>query len=426
MKIEVTDHSPVKKTMSVEIDAQALQSETDEVVRDYARKARIPGFRKGKVPLSIVRSRFSKEVEEDVRERVISRAYREATEAKGLTPLGSPTLDDLSHEAGEPLKFKTTFEVLPEIELQPYRELEARRPSSAVTDEEVNKALEELREARTNLITEDGREAATGDVIVADVKGEPDGGETFERERMMLEIGATQNLPAFNEQLMGVGAGQSKEFSVDYPKEYGSEQLAGKTVKYQVAVHEVKVRQVPDLDDEFAKDLGDFEDLAGLRAKVREDLEARKAAEGEQAVRQGVLDKLMLENPILLPEVLVEEEIRHRLEDMVRHLMQQGIDPQQSELDWKELRERQAEGARRAVHARLLLDAVARAEKIEVGKDEIDQRIRDDARRMGQKPEELRAALRKHQGMELLKNQLLREKSLDLLTSVANIQNEES
>lgn len=425
MKVEVTDHSPVKKTMTFEIEPDALQSETDAVVRDYARQARLPGFRKGKVPLSLVRSRFSKEVEEDVRERVIGKAYREATEARGLKPLGNPRLEDLTHEAGEPLRFKTTFEVLPEIELEPYQGLEARRPAARVTDDDVDTALEELRQARTSLITEENRAAATGDVIVADVKGQPEGGEPFERERMMLEIGATDNLPAFNEKLLDVTAGQSREFSVDYPEEYGSKALAGKTVRYAITVHEVKVRQVPELDDEFAKDLGDFADLAALRAEVRKDLEARQEAESDRAVRQAVLDKLLLENPVVLPEVLVEEEVRQRLEDFVRHLMQQGIDPQQADLDWKEMREQQQSGARRGVHARLLLDAVARAEKLEVSREEIDARVRADAQRMGQKFEDLRAALRKHGRMELLTDQLLREKSLDLLTSVANIQKEE-
>lgn len=425
MKVEVTDLSPVKKSMSIEVDPDEVRKETEKVVRGYAQKARVPGFRAGKVPLDIVRKRFAKEVDEDVKERLVSRSYHDAAHEKGLHPLGDPVLEDLTWEDGKPLSFKTTFEVMPKFEAKSYKEVEVRRPNVAVEDAEVDKALEDLRQARATLETEEGRKAVTGDVVVTDVEGRPDEGEPFNRERMMIELGGTDNLPAFNEKLEGVEAGSEPEFSVEYPKEYPAEELAGKTVGYRLKVHEVKVRRLPELDDEFAKDLGDFDDLAALRARVREDLEARKAREADGAVRQSLLDKILVENPVVLPEILVDEEIRHRLEDLVRHLMQQGMDPSKMELDWKDLRKRQEEPARKSVHARLLLDAVARAESIEVSQKEVEERLRRDAAAMGRKIEEFKKTVREHGGTELLKSQILREKSLDYLTSVANIQEEE-
>ncbi len=425
MKVEVTDISPVKKTLTVEVDAEAVKRTHDEVIRLYSRKARVPGFRPGKVPRTIVESRYAREVEEEVRDRLLARSYREATEERGLRPLGEPKVEEVTHEAGHPFRFRTTIEVLPEFELKNHRGVEVRRQAVTVGDADVDKALEELRESRSRLVSEEGRAAITGDFLVVDMHGRPDEGEPFQRERVLLELGASQNPPEFNERLLGVGPDESREFPVVYPAEYPAAQLAGKTVRYEIKIHEVKVREVPDLDDEFAKDVG-LDDLATLRERVREDLTRHREHEAEQAVRQQVLDKVLLENPFPLPDVLVEHEIRDRLEDGVRSMMMQGLDPREADIDWKQLRERQEEPARKTVHARLVLDAVARDEKLDVDKTEIEERLRREAARMGEKVDVVRARLRKGHGLEALKTQMLREKSLDLLTRVANIQNEES
>jgi trigger factor len=358
MKIDLTDVSSVKKTMVVEIPPEEIQRETQAVLRGYAGKAKIPGFRQGKVPTDILRKRFGKEIKEDVRDRVLQRYYHKATLEKGLTPIGQPVVDEI-HLDDAPFSFKTTFEVLPELEPKNYKEVEVRRPAVEVDDGEVAKALEDLRQARVQLITEEGRKAQTGDVISADVKGEPEDGEAFERERMLIEVGATDNLPAFNEGLEGVEAGGQPTFSVEYPEDYGSEGLAGKTVRYTLNVHEVKRRETPELDDEFAKDLGDFGGLDELKAKIREDLLQRKEHEADRGVRQSILEKVLTDNPVVLPEVLVEDEIRSRLEGFVRNMYQQGMDPEQMELDWKDIRERQDEPARKTVHAQRCYTSVS-------------------------------------------------------------------
>jgi trigger factor len=376
MKIEVTDHTPVKKEMTVEVEADVVSAETEKVLRAYARKAKIPGFRPGKAPLSVVRGRFAGEVQEEVRDRLVSRSFHEATHEKGLEPLGEPVLEEVSLEEDQPLRFKTRFEVMPQIELKNHKGVEVRRPSAEVTDQDIQKALEELRESQAKLIAEEGREAATGDVLIADVKGVPEQGETLERERMFIEVGATDNLPSFNENVEGAKAGDRLEFSVEYPKEYPTEQLAGQTVSYELQVHEVKRRETPALDDEFAKDLGEFGSLDELRDRIRSDLSARKQADAERTVRQSVLDKVLLENPTVLPDGLVEGEIRYRLEELVRRLMMQGMDPEKVQLDWKELRDQQEEPARKAVHARLVLDEVVRAEGVEVTDQDVEERLR--------------------------------------------------
>jgi trigger factor len=425
MKVDLTDLSPVKKRMLVEVDADEVAGVLEGVVRGYAKEAKIPGFRKGKVPASVIRKRFAKELDEDLRERLVRRYYLEATREKGLRPVGDPVLEEVKHEEGQPFSFQTLFEVVPAIELKGHRGIEVRRPSEKVADDEVDAALEELRAARVQLVAEEGREAEQGDVIVADLTGKPDEGEPFSRERMMLEVGAEGNPPSFNDELEGAAPGAELSFESDYPEDHPAREMAGKKVAFTVKVHEVKRKVLPELDDEFAKDLGDFDDLAALRERVRTDLEHRKKHEADGAVRQALLDKLLLENPVVLPEVLVEEEIRHRLEEIVRRMMQQGIDPEKAELDWKQLREQQETGARKSVHARLMLDKVAEVESIAVEDREVNERLRRDAAAMGEKYETLRQRVQEQGSLQLLKRQLVREKSLDLLTSVANIRVEE-
>jgi len=425
-RIELTDVSGTRKRLEVEVDQATVETVTREVLKRYAREARIPGFRKGKAPLAVIRKRFADEVKEDVRDRLLSRFWHEGTHGRGVSPLGEPVVEEVHDHPGEPFRFKASFEVLPDFRPKDYRGVEVRRQKVEVTDNDVDEALEELRQSRSTLAVQEGREAVTGDYLLADVEGLPERGESFGKEKALLEVGATENLPDFNEALLGARAGADLEFSVRYPKEYPSEKLADQTVAYKLHVHEVKVREVPDLDDEFAKDLGDFENLAALREKAREDLTARREFEAKRQLEQAVVDKVLLENPLPLPDVLVDEEIRHRLEDTVRAMMMRGMDPRQLDLDWKQLREKQEEPARKSVHARLVLDAIAREERLEVGEQEVEERLRLEAARVGETVEKLKARLREGQGRKALENQMLREKSLDLLTSVANIQTEES
>lgn len=425
MKVELKDLSPVKKSLSIEAESEEIVRETDEVVRRYARQARIPGFRPGKVPLELVRSRFSKEIEDDVRERLVTRLHQEATRERGIEPLADPVLDDITFESGKALRFRTTFEVRPEFSLKEYKGMPAREPAAKVTDAEVAAVLEDLRRSHAKLITEEGRKASMGDVLVADVEGSSDGGGPFRRERVLIEVGATGNLPAFNDGLVGAAAGDVRSFPVGYPAEYENKDLAGKTVDYRITVHEVKRNELPELDDEFAKDLGEFESLAALTTRVGADLLERKQTQAKQVVRSAVLDKVLLENPIPLPEVLVDDEVRHRMEELVRAMVMQGMDPREMDLNWQELREKQMDAARKAVHARLVLDRIAQTESIQVGMDEVEARIRRDAERTGQNPREVRERLVKGPGLQAFQIQMVREKTLDFVTSVANIQRED-
>ena len=425
MKIEITDLSPVKKTLAVEVDAEEVSKETEAVVRRYTGQVRLPGFRQGKAPIELVRKRFAKEIEDDVRERLISRLWREATREKGLIPLGEPVLEDLQHERGMPFGFKTTFEVLPQFEVKDYRGVEATSPSSRVEDRDVDEALESIRQSHARYILDEARLAEPGDVIVVDLHEQPEGGEAKTRERVVLEVGAPGNPELFNAKILGAVTGATLEFELDYPLEGAPSTLAGKKVGYRLLVHEVKRKEIPPIDDELAKDLGEFDSLLALKTRVRSDLSERKAAMARSGVRQAVLDKVIAATPVAIPDVLVEEEIQHRLEDMVREMMFHGVDPRTAELDWKQLRDRNEEPARKIVHARLVLDAIAAAETVKVDRKDLEERIRREAERISESYEAVRLRLSKGGGLQALETQMVREKSLDLITSIANIQGAE-
>jgi len=425
MKIELNDVSAVKKNMAIEAGPEVVKTERKSVLQRYAREAKVPGFRRGKVPVSVIEARFAKEVDEDVKERLVARLYTEAVRDKGLTPLGDPALEEVVYAENEPFSFKTSFEVLPEFELTKYQGVEVRRDAVEVTEKEVDESLEEIRQAQTKLVSEEGRKAATGDVVVADVEGVPEDGEAYTREGVMLEIGGTSNLPEFNDALEGAGAGDELEFPVSYPEEYEHKPLAGKIVQYKMKIHEVKRKEVPELDDEFAKDLGECDTLADLRKRIHDSMLLRKKHEAEGKTQQAIIDKVLLENPIPLPDILVEGEIQNRMEETVRMMFSQGMDPRTMEIDWKKIRDGQEEGARKSVHARLVLDAIARLEDLEVEEPEINDRIKIEAQRIGESPEKFKRALLQEGRMEVIRSQILREKSLDFLVSVANIQGEE-
>jgi trigger factor len=420
----MTSPGPVRRVMAFEVGPEELAQETEAVLRRYAQKTKLPGFRPGKAPLALVRARLGKDVESEVRERIVARCFRDATRERGVEPIGEPVLDEIGPGDADGLRFRVSFEVLPQITLAGHRGVEVRRRPTAVDEAEVDRTLEELRQAHARLTPAEGRVAAVGDVLVCDLRGTPSEGEPFARERMLLEVGASQLPQAFTERLVGATAGTDLDFVVDHTAGDASSQLAGKSVRYEIHVREIRTRDVPALDDEFARDLGEFADLAALRARVRSDLEARAAHDTDLRVRQAVLDEVLLRNPIVLPEGLVDDEIRRRLEHGVRGLIARGIDPQKVELDWKRMRDEQVEPARKTVHARLILDAVARAEGIGVTTEEVDDRVRKDAEALGEKLAKLREHLASSGGIDALSAQMCREKALDLLTSVANIRDE--
>jgi trigger factor len=438
VKTEFIDVSDTQKNLVVEIPSTVVDAEIDKVSRDYSKAARIPGFRPGKVPAKVVRQRFRDQILHDVAHGLIPRAVDEALRAKGVEPVDTPDIRDVVVEEGQPLKFTASFETVPPIEPGDYSAVTLKKADAQVPAEAVEQALSQLRERAARYEPVEGRGVELGDSVMMDltrtarakqdeplvvIAGEPAPPaaqeQTDTHDNVTVEIGAPANPPGFDEELAGLSAGESKSFDVRYPADYAIQELAGTTVTYNVTIKAVRKRIVPELDDEFAKDMGDFENLEALRTRVRADLEHEAMHESEREVRADLLKQLASRVTFDVPASLLDREIDRRVEEFVRRLMDQQIDPMKVNVNWEEFREKQRDAAADAVRSALVLDEVARREKIAATSDEIDAEVQRYADRTGQSASAVRARLEKEGGISRLYSGLRREKTVDFLLSKA-------
>jgi trigger factor len=432
MKTEFIDVSDTQKNLVVEIDSNVVDAEIDKVSRDYSKAARIPGFRPGKVPTKVVRQRFRDQILHDVAHGLIPRAVDEALRERGVEPVDTPDIKDVVVEEGQPLKFTATFETVPPIEPGDYASLAVTRRRAAVEDSAVDQALSQLRERSSRYEPVEDRNVEQGDSVLMDlvrtaakkteeplivIPGQetPRETETDKHDNVTVDIGAPANPPGFDEALIGLAAGDQKSFDVVYPEDYSIKELAGTTVRYDVAVKAIRKRVVPDLDDEFAKDLGEFDSLAALTARVRADLEHEAGHEAERETRADLLKQLSSRVQFEVPASLLDREVDRRVEEFVRRLMEQQIDPMQTNINWEEFRERQKEGAAEAVRSALVLDEIARREGITVPEADIEAEVARYAERTGRTAAAVRARLEKEGGLSRLYTGLRREKTVAFL-----------
>ncbi|HEX6463503.1 MAG TPA: trigger factor, partial [Vicinamibacterales bacterium] len=407
-----------------------VDAEIDKVSRDYGRSARIPGFRPGKVPVKVVRQRFRDQILHDVAHGLIPRAVDEALRERGVEPVDTPDIRDVIVEEGQPLKFTATFDTVPAIDPGDYSTLQLRRTSAAVTDAAVDEALPGLRERSARFEPVEGRGITRDDSVLMDLvrtaAADPAEGPEGERksdthENVTVDIGAAANPPGFDDELMGLTAGARKSFDIRYPDDYAIKELAGQTVNYDVTVKAVRTRIVPALDDEFAKDVGEYVSLDALRARVRRDLEHEAQHEAEREMRAALMKQLAARVTFDVPQALLEREIDRRVEEFVRRLIDQQVDPMKTNIDWEEFRERQREPAAEAVRAALVLDEVARREVVAVSDEDVEAEIGRFAERAGRTPAAVRARLEKEGGIGRVYAGLRRERSIDFLLSRATI-----
>jgi trigger factor len=442
MKTEFIDLSETQKNLVVEIPSTVVDAEIDKVARDYSKAARVPGFRPGKVPAKVVRQRFRDQILHDVAHGLIPRAVDEALRERGVEPVDTPDIRDVVVEEGQPLKFTATFETVPPIEPGDYASITLHPKSAAVNDAAVDEALANLRERAARYEPVEGRGIDMGDSVVMDLvrtatpRSEPDeplvviAGEpappkppaepqTDTHQGVTVEIGASANPPGFDAQLIGLQEGQEKSFEVRYPDDYAIEELAGTTVNYAVTVKAIRKRVVPPLDDELAKDLGEFDSLDALRSRVRGDLEHEAMHDAERELRGELLKQLAERVTFEVPASLLDREIDRRMEDFVRRLMDQQIDPMKVNINWEEFREKQREAASEAVRSALALDEVARREHIAATEEDVDAEVERYAERSGRSAAAVRAKLEKEGGIARLYSGLRREKTVDFLLSRA-------
>lgn len=421
MKTEFADINDTRKTVRVEIPPDVVDAEIARLARDYSRKARIPGFRPGKAPARVIKQRFKDQILHDVAHDLIPRAVDDALRERGVEAVDTPDVRDVTIEEGQPLTFTASFDTVPTFEPGDLSTITLRRTEVAIDDEAVNGAMQRLRERGARFEPAEGRGVDRGDTVVLDLERRDPNGETDKHTDVSVEIGAKGNPPGFDEQLLGLEIGATKSFTIHYPADHAITELANADVSYTVTVKGLKRRVLPELDDEFAKDLGEFDTLDALRTRVREDIEhdARHAAERD--LRAELMKQLATRVPFDVPASLVEREIDRRLEEFARRLMDQNIDPRQAGIDWNAFRESQRDVAREAVAAALVLDEITRREQLDVTEEEVENEMRRYAERTGRTPAAVRAALEKEGGLSRVYAGLRREKSIDFVMARAKI-----
>ena len=421
MKTEFVDVNETRKNVRVEIPKDVVDAEIDRHARDYSRKARIPGFRPGKAPARVIKQRFKDQILHDVAHDLIPQAVNDALRERGVEAVDLPDIRDVTVEEGRPLTFTASFDTVPPFEPGDYTTISLRRPSSKIDDEAVDRALERLRDRAARYEPVEGRGVDAGDTLTLDLDRRDASGASDTHKDVNVELGAKANPPGFDEQLLGMEIGSTKTFSVRYPPDYAITELAGTDGSYTVTVKGIKRRTVPELDDEFAKDLGAFETLDALRARVREDLEheARHAADME--VRGELMKQLATRVPFEVPASLVERELDRRIEEFAHRLTEQQITPNEAGIDWRAFRESQRDPAREAVAAALVIDEVRRREQLDATEDEVEREVIRYAERMGRTPAAVRAELEKERGLSRVRGGLRREKAIDFLMARATI-----
>jgi trigger factor len=426
MKADLIDVNETRKNLRVEIPSTVVDAHIDRIARNYSRKTRIPGFRPGKAPARVIKQRFKDQILHDVAHDLIPGAVDDAMRERGVEPVDTPDIRDVLVEEGQALTFTASFDTLPAFEPGDYATISLKRPSSRVDEAAVDEALKRLRERAARHEPVEGRGLIDGDTVTVDLERKTATGDIDNHQDVNIELGSTANPPGFAEQLLGLEPNATKTFSIHYPEDHAVSELAGTDVSYTAHIKGIKRRVLPELDDEFAKDLGEFETLGALRARVREDLEheARHAAERE--VRGALMKQLASRVPFEVPASLVEREIDRRLEDFARRLMDQQIDPRQAGIDWSAFRESQREPAREGVAGAIVLDEVARREGFASSDEEVEQEIARYGERTGRTPAAVRAALEKEGGLSRVYAGLRRDKAIDFLMSRATLSEDSS
>ncbi len=423
MKVEYLEESSVRKALAFEVEPELVQAEIDRRAKDLARKVKLPGFRPGKTPLEVIKRRFHGEILGEAAETIVNKVVFEELDGRGLKPLAAPKIEEIKVEEGQPMTFKAVFETLPLIELPEWRGLEVKVKGPGVTDEDVEKEIGRLREeaARFDPL-EESRPTRKGDYVLLDLSWKPlDGGKGGRDENALIEIGNEGNHEDMNRGLEGLSLGETKEIDVVWGKD-AAPKVAGKTVRYTVTLKGLKKKVVPSADDEFAKDLGEFDSLAQLREKVRSEAEASEARRVDRDTKAALVEALVARAGFDVPEALVERHMTARTENLARGLAYQGIDPRKVGVNWREYRESTREDSVKAARADILLDEIARREGIAVSEAEVDAEVARLAERAGRSKEALRAQLAKEGDLAALASRIREEKTLDLLKSNASIE----
>jgi trigger factor len=421
MKSVVEEISPVKKKINIEIEPDSVEKEMDKALKDVAKKAKIHGFRPGKAPMNIVEKHYGDEVRSEVRSRLISDSYLTAVREQKLSPVEMPQIENISTLAkGSPLSYTATVEVRPDITLGFYDGIEVNEKDLAVTDEELNQTLDRLRDMYAQLEVVEGQALANDHTAIIDFEGFLDGKpiDGAKASDHMLPIGSGNLIPGFEEQIVGMNKGETRDIQVTFPADYTNKEIAGKEARFTVTLKEVKKKILPELNDEFAKDTGNHTTIDELKARIREDLEARKRDEQGAAQREELMKKLVDAHAFDVPQGMVEHELQAMTRQHATRFAKQGMDIKS--FDVKKFMEKNRDLAVQRVKGILLLEVIAEKEKVEVAEQEMSASIAAMAKDAGQTADAVRKYYESQGGgLDGLRASLIQEKTLGLLLSRA-------
>ncbi|HTB95716.1 MAG TPA: trigger factor [Terracidiphilus sp.] len=418
-------HGPVlnpecTRELVLDVPAEEVTKAFRVVTRNYQKYARIPGFRPGKVPESVIRRKFATEIRKEVIDGLLPERFNKGVQELGVKPVGQPQVTELKVDEGQPLHVKAVFEFIPDFSIDGYQSVVVEKPSVEVTEEEFQRELTELRESRATIEpVEEDRALVDGDwaqityhgVFSNDAEAAPVSGEDA-----LVEVGGKETVEAFNSVLRGAKAGQELKAEVVYPADYPEAKMAGKTVAYDVTVKAIKKRRMPDLNDEFARELGSYENLAELETRIREHMANRKRRSVSSETKEKLMQALTEKYPFPVPESMVQDQVDARLERGLRALAAQGMDTEQMrKLDFGRLRGAQRDGAIAEVKTFILLDRIAAAEGITVSEEELDQELQLAALQSREPVDALRKRLTEDGGLARIREQMKREKTANVL-----------
>ncbi len=422
MKVTVEDISTVKKKLHIQVMPDAIAQEMKKALADVAKKAKIPGFRPGKAPKDVVERHYAAEIQSEVMNRIISDSYLQAIKEHDLSPVEMPNITNISPlEKDAPLNYSAVVEVRPRIDLGSYEGIEVKEAPVSASDEELGQTVDRLREMYAQLEVVEGQALDKGHTAIIDFEGFRDGKpiEGAKAVGHMLPLGSNSLIPGFEEQLTGMNKGETREISVTFPADYNNKDLAGKDAKFTVTLKEVKKKVLPEVNDEFAKDIGDHKTVDELKARIREDIEIRKKNEQVSAQREQLLSKLVDAHTFDVPQGMVDRELNSMARQQVTRMARQGIDVQTA-FDMAKFRLEHRDLAVKRVKGTLLLDLIADKEKIEVSDAEVNAALAAMARSAGQKLEAIKQYYESQEGgMDNLRASLVEEKTLSLLLSKA-------
>lgn len=404
-----------KRSLDIEIPVEEVETAQDRVTQSLKQRVRLPGFRPGKAPVSLIKSRFESEIRSEVIESLVPAAFRKQVDKEELKVVGTPDISDLHFEAGEPIRFKAEFEVAPDVEVGEYRGLPVKYAEPTVSEEEVDQRLETMRESKADYVNVDPRPIETGDHILAHLRSVSGLEEPVDQDSLQIEVGGPDTLQAFTDHLIGAQPDETKEFDITYPEDYGSEKLAGKTVQFQLTPKVIRRKELPVLDDEFARDLGDYQSLTELRDAVHKTIFREKQAAAQHAAKEELIDRLVESHDFPIPEAYVDYQIENQTRARLREITGQDVDLAKLNLNWKDIKEKQRDKAVRSVKAALLLDRIADRESIHATNDEVDHELQHIARHEREPVPAVRNRLQKDGSLGRVADNIRSQKTLDFL-----------